>query len=272
MINGLGVVGWGVGGIEAEAAMLGQPITMLIPQVIGFKLTGKLAAGATATDFVLTVTQMLRKKGVVGKFVEFYGAGVSALPLTDRATSPIWLPNTERPSASSPSTPRRSTTCASPGARRSTSISSRPTAKNKGSFTLLNRQNRSSPTRSSSILSSVEPCLAGPARPQDRVLLKDMKSLNPKYRQRRAQGARRRRQAAGQRCSHAGGSELRTDQRPVVIAAITSCTNTSNPSVLMAAGLLAKKAIEMGLDTKPWVKTSLAPGCQVVTDYPPKRG
>ncbi len=267
MINGLGVVGWGVGGIEAEAAMLGQPITMLIPQVVGFKLTGKLAPGATATDLVLTCTQMLRKKGVVGKFVEFYGPGVSSLPLTDRATVANMAPeygatigffpiddetlNYLRFSGRSPEQIALvEAYCKEQG------LWFNPAAEPKFSDTL------------ELDLSKVEPCVAGPARPQDRVLLKDMKSAftknvkdilkvesdtDPKL--------------SAKAVVQAGRESYELTNGSVVIAAITSCTNTSNPSVLMAAGLLAKKAVEHGLQTRPWVKTSLAPGSQVVTDY-----
>jgi aconitate hydratase len=221
MINGLGVVGWGVGGIEAEACMLGQPISMLLPEVVGFKLRGRLAEGCTATDLVLTVTQMLRKKGVVGKFVEFYGPGVAALPLPEQ----IALVEAY--------------------------------AKAQGLFLT---PDSTDPEYSDTLeldLSTVVPSMAGPKRPQDRINLPDVKknfldTLN-----------------AAQKTAEVStnGSKSTIQDGSVVIAAITSCTNTSNPSVMIAAGLLAKKAVEKGLKIKPWVKSSLAPGSKVVTDY-----
>jgi aconitate hydratase len=286
MINGLGVFGWGVGGIEAEAVMLGQPMAMLIPEVVGFELTGKLPAGATATDLVLTVTQMLRKKGVVDKFVEFFGAGIGALSLPDRATIANMAPEygatmgffpvdeetlaylrfTGRPEAHVQLVERYT---------KENMLWHDPSAKLRFSDTL------------SLDLSTVEPSLAGPARPQDRVPLKTSRRA-----WRRAVAG-----ILGDKCgadatavdtwSNEGGNAVSgapgtlsttkavtTDKGTfdlahgsVVIAAITSCTNTSNPSVLMAAGLLAQKAVAKGLTSKPWVKTSLAPGSQVVTDY-----
>ena len=283
MVNGLGVFGWGVGGIEAEAVMLGQPMAMLIPEVVGFELTGKLPPGATATDLVLTVTQMLRKKGVVDKFVEFYGAGIAALSLPDRATIANMAPEygatmgffpvdnetlsylrfTGRPDDHVQLVERYA---------KENLLWHDPTAKLRFSDTL------------SLDLSTVEPSMAGPARPQDRVPLKDSRRS-----WRRAVTA-----ILGDKCTedqttienwtNEGGHpapgvlgtsrDVKTDKGAfplghgaVVIAAITSCTNTSNPSVLIAAGLLAKKAVAKGLTSKPWVKTSLAPGSQVVTDY-----
>ena len=259
MVNGLGVLGWGVGGIEAEAAMLGQPMSMLIPQVVGFRLTGQLAEGATATDLVLTVTEMLRKKGVVGKFVEFYGPGVAALPIADRATIANMAPE-------------YGATCGvfpvDAESLRYLIFSGRPKwrvdlaeayLKEQG---LFHTASSPEPVFSDALaldLATVEPSVAGPKRPQDRVSLRRAKqawldalpALMPA--------------TANTLTPRDANGSLRHGS--VVIAAITSCTNTSNPSVMVAAGLLAKKAVECGLVTKPWVKTSLAPGSKVVTDY-----
>jgi aconitate hydratase len=257
MVNGLGVLGWGVGGIEAEAAMLGQPVSMLIPQVVGFKLTGQLPEGATATDLVLTVTQMLRKKGVVGKFVEFFGPGLDSMPLADRATIANMAPE-------------YGATCGIFPIDEETLIYLRLTgrsaahikrveayAKEQGLFRTANSPD---PIYSDTLeldLGKVEPSLAGPSRPQDRVALKDVKKsfldALPNLRKKDAKTP--------------GEAIHGLSHGKVVIAAITSCTNTSNPSVLIAAGLVAKKAAERGLETKPWVKTSLAPGSKAVTDY-----
>lgn len=263
MVNGLGVLGWGVGGIEAEAAMLGQPVSMLIPQVIGFKLTGRLTEGATATDLVLTVTEMLRKKGVVGKFVEFYGPGLAELPLADRATIANMAPE-------------YGATCGifpvDAETLRYLRFSGRPDeqirlveayTKEQGLFHTAQTPSASYSDTLELELGKVEPSLAGPKRPQDRVALgqvkkafetalPDLLSRVPK-------------KAAATPVSGTRDNQVRNGS--VVIAAITSCTNTSNPSVMMAAGLLAKKAVERGLKSKPWVKTSLAPGSKVVTDY-----
>jgi aconitate hydratase len=257
MINGLGVVGWGVGGIEAEACMLGQPISMLLPDVIGFKLKGKLAEGATATDLVLTVTQMLRKKGVVGKFVEFYGPGVAALALADRATIANMAPEYGATIGFFPIDEKTLDYLR---------LTNRPAqqvalveayAKAQGLFLTANSPEPEYSDTLELDLSKVVPSLAGPKRPQDRIDLPDVKknfihTLNEDPR--KAEVA-------------LNGSTSTIQDGAVVIAAITSCTNTSNPSVLMAAGLLAKKAVEKGLKSKPWVKTSLAPGSKVVTDY-----
>jgi aconitate hydratase len=255
MINGLGVVGWGVGGIEAEACMLGQPVSMLLPRVVGFKLHGKLREGATATDLVLTATQMLRKKGVVGKFVEYYGPGVGALSLADRATLANMAPEYGATIGVFPVDARTLDYL---------KLSNRPQAlielveayyQAQGMFL---EAGAPEPVYSDTLeldLASVVPSLAGPKRPQDRVELPGVKqnflaALN---------GAAKSVRAAGTDYTVADGA--------VVIAAITSCTNTSNPSVMMGAGLLAKRAVERGLTVKPWVKTSLAPGSKVVTDY-----
>jgi len=257
MINGLGVVGWGVGGIEAEACMLGQPISMLLPQVVGFKLRGKLPAGSTATDLVLTVTQMLRKKGVVGKFVEFYGSGVAALPLADRATIGNMAPEYGATIGFFPIDHQTLDYLR---------LSNRPPelialveayAKAQGLFL---SPDSPEPEYSDTLeldLSTVVPSLAGPKRPQDRINLPDVKknflaslTTAPKSAE-----------------IGTNGSKATLHDGSVVIAAITSCTNTSNPSVMVAAGLLAKKAVEKGLKTQPWVKSSLAPGSKVVSDY-----
>ncbi|MCC6811814.1 MAG: aconitate hydratase AcnA [Deltaproteobacteria bacterium] len=265
MINGLGVLGWGVGGIEAEAVMLGQPLYMLTPQVVGMKLSGELPSGCTATDLVLTVTQILRKKGVVDKFVEFYGPSVSKLSLADRATIANMAPEY---GATMGFFPVDGETCAflertgrSKGAR----VLERY-AKEQG---LWRESNAKDPVFTDTVeldLSTVEPSLAGPKRPQDRVPLKAMKttfkkSLTASVKE---NGFGLSEADLAKKASMKGGD---VSHGAVVIAAITSCTNTSNPSVLVAAGLVAKKAAEKGLTTKPWVKTSLAPGSRVVTEY-----
>jgi len=266
MVNGLGVLGWGVGGIEAEAAMLGQPVSMLIPEVVGFKVTGELREGITATDLVLTVTQMLRQKGVVGRFVEFYGEGVPALSLADRATIANMAPE-------------YGATCGFFGIDEKTLDYLRLTGRSEEQIALVEAYAREQglwltvgmpdPIFTDTLeldLSSVEPSLAGPKRPQDKVLLSQvdeefLSNLAEEYGQDPA-GVAKRYPVDGHDLGHGD----------VVIAAITSCTNTSNPSVLVAAGLVARKARERGLDRKPWVKTSLAPGSQVVTDYLDRAG
>lgn len=282
MINGLGVLGWGVGGIEAEAAMLGQPVSMLIPEVIGFKLSGKLKEGITATDLVLTVTQMLRKKGVVGKFVEFYGDGLAELPLADRATIANMAPEY---GATCGFFPVDDITL---GYLR---LSGRPEAsvqlveaysKAQG----LWREAGAEPLFSDSLsldMGSVEASLAGPKRPQDRVALGQVSQAFDDFVGLQLKPAAR---EEGRMLNEGGGGTAvggdqqsggidyqddghthRLQDGALVIAAITSCTNTSNPSVMMAAGLLAKKAVERGLQRQPWVKSSLAPGSKVVTEY-----
>ena len=308
MVNGLGVLGWGVGGIEAEAAMLGQPMSMLIPQVIGFKLTGELQEGATATDLVLTVTEMLRKHGVVGKFVEFHGAGLANLPLADRAT----IGNMS---------PEFGSTCAifpiDAETLRYLEFSGRPPelialveayAKEQG---LWHDEDSEEPTFSDELeldLSTVVPSIAGPKRPQDRVSLTDSKSgfqrslegyLPEEDPEDEAvsesfpasdpvsthvangvghePGATGGAQVAARHSSRVpvtleDGTETELDHGHVVIAAITSCTNTSNPSVMLGAGILARNAVQKGLKVKPWVKTSLAPGSKVVTEYLDRAG
>ncbi|KYQ96124.1 aconitate hydratase AcnA [Serratia plymuthica] len=263
MINGLGILGWGVGGIEAEAAMLGQPVSMLIPDVVGFKLTGKLSEGITATDLVLTVTQMLRKHGVVGKFVEFYGDGLASLPLADRATIANMSPEF---GATCGFFPVDEVTLGymKLSGRSDEQIALVETyAKAQGMW----RHPGDEPVFTSTLaldMSTVVASLAGPKRPQDRVALPDV----PK-----AFNAATELDIASQKSKSEfksftlSGREHELHNGAVVIAAITSCTNTSNPSVMMAAGLLAKNAVNKGLRTKPWVKTSLAPGSKVVTDY-----
>ncbi|HEY1959373.1 MAG TPA: aconitate hydratase AcnA [Polyangiaceae bacterium] len=262
MVNGLGVLGWGCGGIEAEAAMLGQPVTMLLPQVVGFELTGKLREGATATDLVLTVTQMLRKKGVVGKFVEFYGQGVSTISVADRATIANMAPEYGATCGIFPVDEKTLDYLRFTGRSDSQVALVEGYAKAQGLF--FDPKHVPSFTDTLHLdLGAVEPCMAGPKRPQDRVLLGEVKqsfygSLD----------AMLNREAGGPRSNPTDG----IDHGSVVIAAITSCTNTSNPSVLVAAGLLAKNAVEKGLTVKPHVKTSLAPGSQVVPEYLAKAG
>ncbi len=295
MINGLGVLGWGVGGIEAEAAMLGQAVSMLVPQVVGYKLTGKLREGATATDLVLTVTQALRKLGVVGKFVEFYGPGIAELPLADRATI-------------SNMAPEYGATCGIFPVDAETLRYLRLTGRSKEQIALVEAYYKEqglfhttgSPeaeyTQTLELdLATVEPSVAGPKRPQDRVLLKDAATSFaqqlPSLLAPTAKPLGTRTAVAWERKSVADSAvaeplhvtttvkeRFNVDPDPyldhgsVVIAAITSCTNTSNPSVMVAAGILAKKAVEKGLTVPPWVKTSLAPGSRVVTDYYQKSG
>jgi len=257
MINGLGVLGWGVGGIEAEAALLGQPVSMLIPQVVGFKLSGKLPEGSTATDLVLTVTEMLRKKGVVGKFVEFYGSGLAGLPLADRATIANMAPEYGATCGIFPVDMETLRYLRFTGRSDEQIALVEAYCKEQG---LFHTENTPEATYSDSLsldLASVEPSIAGPKRPQDRVRLSNARSSFEQA----LPGLQR----PGAKKAVASNGNLRDGS--VVIAAITSCTNTSNPSVLVAAGLLAKKAVEKGLDTKPWVKTSLAPGSKVVTEY-----
>jgi aconitate hydratase len=258
MVNGLGVFGWGVGGIEAEAAMLGQPLSMLVPDVVGFKLHGRLPEGATATDLVLMVTEMLRKKGVVGQFVEFYGTGLSNLTLPDRATIANMAPEY---GATMGFFPVDSETLAY---LRFTGRSAERLALVEA-YTRLQGLFRTDQTADPIFtdtleldLSKVEPTLAGPKRPQDRVPLRQAKSSFAKA----MEGAAPKRVEVRN-----NGDHFELSNGSVVIAAITSCTNTSNPSLMLGAGLLAKKAVERGLESKPWVKTSLAPGSKVVTDY-----
>jgi aconitate hydratase len=267
MVNGLGVLGWGVGGIEAEAAMLGQPVSMLIPHVIGFHLKGKLPPGATATDLVLTVTQMLRKKGVVGKFVEFFGSGLMSLTLADRATIANMAPEYGATCGIFPIDARTIEYLALTGRAKDHVATVEAYAKAQG---LFHDEHTPSAHYTDTIeldLGTVEPSLAGPKRPQDRVALgAAKKSFHDALPSLLAVG-----KTPDSRPTKVDGMGT-IDHGSVVIAAITSCTNTSNPSVLVGAGLLAKKAVEKGLSRKPWVKSSLAPGSKVVTEYLEKSG
>src|SRR6266853_40006 len=258
MVNALGVFGWGVGGIEAEAAMLGQPSSMLIPEVIGFRLHGRLSAGATATDLVLTVTEMLRKKGVVGKFVEFYGSGLSTLSVPDRATIANMAPEYGATMGYFPVD--KETLAYLQFTARSAEQIALVEAYCKEQM-LFRTDETPAPMFNDTLeldLGTVEPTVAGPKRPQDRVALRQAKSSFTKV-------------VEGTTAKHVAvrnnGDSFDLSSGSVVIAAITSCTNTSNPSLMLGAGLLAKKAVERGLHVKPWVKTSLAPGSKVVTDY-----
>ena len=271
MINGLAVLGWGVGGIEAEAAMLGQPIPMLIPEVIGFKLTGAMAEGVTATDLVLTIVQMLRKKGVVGKFVEFYGPGLLNLTLEDMATIANMAPEYGATCGFFPVSQQTIAFLQQTGRPAETVALVEAYAKEQGMWVDADSPEPVFTDTLSLDISEVLPSIAGPKRPQDKVLLSDaatafMSSLANDFGKAGHETARVPVKAAKDQvaCDLGHGD--------VVIAAITSCTNTSNPSVLIAAGLVAKKAHEKGLKVKPWVKTSLAPGSQVVTDYLAKAG
>jgi aconitate hydratase len=266
MVNGLGVLGWGVGGIEAEAAMLGQPMPMLIPQVVGFKLAGSLREGATATDLVLTVTEILRKRGVVGKFVEFFGAGLAALPLADRATIANMAPEYGATCGIFPVDDETLRYLRLSGRSPDQIALVEAYCKEQGLFAGPGCREAEYSEVVQLDLSTVEPSVAGPKRPQDRVALSDVKrsfetALPSLAKPKKAATAA----GAPAPATEVGDPSVKTGS--VVIAAITSCTNTSNPYVLVAAGLLAKKAVELGLRSKPWVKTSLAPGSQVVTAY-----
>jgi aconitate hydratase len=268
MINGLGVLGWGVGGIEAEAAMLGQPVTMLIPQVIGFRLTGRLKPGATATDLVLTVTEMLRKKGVVDKFVEYFGDGLAGLPLADRATISNMAPEYGSTCGIFPIDEETIRYLQLSGRSQERIDLVTAYARHQGMW----RNQGEKPAQYTDVLEldlgTVEPSLAGPRRPQDRVLLKAAKSTYESNAKKAAEERAARNAAAkGTANVSLNGSSFELQDGAVLIAAITSCTNTSNPSVMLGAGLLARKARQRGLKAKPWVKTSLAPGSRVVTDY-----
>ena len=267
MVNGLGVLGWGVGGIEAEAALLGQPVSMLIPRVVGFKLKGELPLGTTATDLVLVITEMLRKHGVVGKFVEFYGPGVTALPMANRAT----IGNMS---------PEYGSTCAIFPIDQETLRYLELTGRSKEQSELVEKYSKATglwhdpsatPRYSENLeldLATVVPSISGPKRPQDRISLKDAKSsyekIIPTYYSDKTK--------LDPVQVNLNGKSTTVKNGDVVIASITSCTNTSNPSVMLGAALLAKKAVEKGLKSKPWVKTTLAPGSKVVTDYYDKAG
>jgi len=263
MVNGLGVLGWGVGGIEAEAAMLGQPVSMLIPKVVGFKLNGSIPTGATATDVVLTITEMLRKHGVVGKFVEFYGAGVGSVPLANRATIGNMSPEFGSTAAMFPIDDVTLDYLRITGRPQEQIDLVEAYAKAQG----LWHDPSVEPKFSEYLeldLSTVVPSIAGPKRPQDRIVLSKAKeafeAALPTY------------APAMSNPAQVAGEDFAVDHGHVTIASITSCTNTSNPSVMLAAGLLAKKAVAKGLKAKPWVKTSLAPGSKVVTEYYSKAG
>jgi len=262
MVNGLGVLGWGVGGIEAEAAMLGQPVAMLIPEVVGFKLTGKLPEGATGTDLVLRVTQMLRERGVVGKFVEFFGTGLTSLPLAARATIANMAPEYGATMGFFPVDAETLNYLRFTGRDEDLVQLVEAYAKAQG---LFRTDDTPDPVFSDTLaldLGEVEPAIAGPKRPQDRVPLKTSKADWEKNLLATIDPA-----TVNASVSITNGSSFDLKHGSVVIAAITSCTNTSNPEVMLGAGLLAKKAVEKGLKTPPWVKTSLAPGSQVVTEY-----
>ena len=258
MVNGLGVLGWGVGGIEAEAAMLGQPLSMLMPDVVGFKLHGRLPEGATATDLVLTVTEMLRKKGVVGAFVEFYGTGLSSLTLPDRATIANMAPEYGATMGFFPVDAETLAYLRFTGRSAERIALVEAYCKLQGMFRTDQTPDPLFTDTLELDLGKVEPTLAGPKRPQDRVPLRQAKASFAKALEGTAQ-----KQVAVKN----DGDQFELSSGSVVIAAITSCTNTSNPSLMLGAGLVAKKAVERGLQTKPWVKTSLAPGSKVVTDY-----
>ena len=264
MINGLGVLGWGVGGIEAEAAMLGQPISMLIPQVVGFKLTGELAEGTTATDLVLTVVQMLRQQGVVGKFVEFYGEGIARLSLEDQATIANMAPEYGATMGYFPVNVATLKYLRFSGRDEEQVALVEAYTKTQGLFYEAGVDTAIYTANLSLDMSTVVPSISGPKRPQDRIELSKSKATWQKDLQVLKGGSK------GSVVVEGSGYDLQDGD--VVIAAITSCTNTSNPSVMVAAGLVAKKAVELGLDIKPWVKPSLAPGSKVVTDYLAKAG
>ena len=280
MVNGLGVLGWGVGGIEAEAGMLGQPVSMLIPQVVGFELTGRLAEGATATDLVLTVVEMLRARGVVGKFVEFFGDGLDELPLADRATIANMAPEYGATCGLFPVDGETLAYLRLSG-RSSVQVELvEAYARAQGFF----RESGDAPAKYSDTLAldmgDVVPSIAGPKRPQDRIALADAQEsfarvLREDFSARgsaTAAGGTAVAETTGGVKTVIRGSECEIGHGAVVIAAITSCTNTSNPAVMVGAGLVAKRAVERGLQVKPWVKTSLAPGSKVVTDYLTKSG
>ena len=264
MINGLAVLGWGVGGIEAEAAMLGQPISMRIPEVIGFKLTGELQEGTTATDLVLTVTQMLRSEGVVGKFVEFYGPGLEHLAIADRATIANMAPEYGATCGFFPVDQETIAYLKFSGRAPERVELVETYAKAQG---LWRDSSTPDPIFSGNVelnISTVEPSIAGPRRPQDKILLRKAKRT---FEALVTEELDRRKKSADNVMTTDEGQEHEISDGAIVIAAITSCTNTSNPSVMLAAGLLARNAVKFGLKVKPWVKTSLAPGAKVVTDY-----
>jgi aconitate hydratase len=268
MVNGLGVLGWGVGGIEAEAAMLGQPITMLIPNVIGFELTGELRPGTTATDLVLTVTEMLRKKGVVDKFVEFYGDGLANLPLADRATIANMAPEFGSTCGIFPIDGETIRYLEMTGRSAEQIALVEAYARHQGMWREQGQRAADYTDVLCLDLATVEPSLAGPKRPQDRVPLAHAKATYRAHLAKMAEErSRKNPSATGSATATVAGNSFEVSDGAVLIAAITSCTNTSNPAVLVAAGLLARNARRRGLTSKPWVKTSLAPGSRVVTAY-----
>ena len=266
MINGLSVLGWGVGGIEAEAAMLGQPISMVVPEVIGFEISGKLKEGTTATDLVLTITEILRKQGVVGKFVEFYGNGLKELSIPDRATISNMAPEYGATCGFFPIDEETINFLKISGRTKSDIELTKKYAIHQGLWEDYKKNKRVYSATLKLNLASIVPSLAGPKRPQDKIVLSNVsdsftKSLNNEFKKENISNI-----------SSVKNSNFELDHGHVAIAAITSCTNTSNPSVMIGAGILAKKAFKLGLKSKPWVKTSLAPGSKVVTDYLTKSG
>ena len=267
MINGLSVLGWGVGGIEAEAAMLGQPISMVVPEVVGFEIVGKPKEGTTATDLVLTITEILRKKGVVGKFVEFFGSGLKDLSVADRATIANMAPEYGATCGIFPIDNETIKFLESTGRPKDEIALTKKYAKEQDMWeTYSKKRNIVYTTNIKLNLSTIVPCLSGPKRPQDKIELPKvarsfMESLKKDFNIKKTDSL-----------SRVKGKNYSIDHGHVAIAAITSCTNTSNPSVMLGAGILAKKAYDLGLRTKPWVKTSLAPGSKVVTDYLIKSG
>jgi len=267
MINGLSVLGWGVGGIEAEAAMLGQPISMVVPEVVGFEVVGKLKEGTTATDLVLTITEILRKKGVVSKFVEFFGSGLKDLPVADRATIANMAPEYGATCGIFPIDDETIKFLEATGRPKDEIALTKKYAKEQGMWESHTKKNTTVYTSKIKLdLSSIVPCLSGPKRPQDKIELPNVaksfdNSLKVDFQT-----------ASKSKISKVKNKKFTIDHGHVAIAAITSCTNTSNPSVMIGAGLLAQKAYKLGLRKKPWVKTSLAPGSKVVTDYLVKSG
>ncbi|MEN8214175.1 MAG: aconitate hydratase AcnA, partial [Pseudomonadota bacterium] len=269
MVNGVGVLGWGVGGIEAEASMLGQPVSMLIPRAVGFKLTGQLPEGTTATDLVLTIVEMLRRHGVVGKFVEFYGPAIGSLPMGDRATIANMAPEYGATCGLFPIDAETLDYLRLTGRSDEQVALVEAYAKAQGMF---HTDETPEATYSETLeldLSTIVPSLAGPRRPQDRVLLSESKQ---EFARSLAELKQERNISSKAVTATIDGEEVELDDGSVVIAAITSCTNTSNPSVMLGAGLVAKKAVERGVRVKPWVKTSLGPGSMVVTEYLEKSG
>ncbi len=264
MINGLGVLGWGVGGIEAEAAMLGQPVSMLVPKVVGFKITGELVEGTTATDLVLTIVEQLRAHGVVGKFVEFYGDGLDHLPLADQATIANMAPEYGATCGIFPIDQDTLDYMALTGRSQQQIDLTEAYAKKLGMFRYSGKPEADYNEYITLDISSIEPAIAGPKRPQDRISLNKAKAVFAKHYQEMTGKDLEQKLS---RTINLNGQNVELNDASIVIASITSCTNTSNPSVMIGAGLVARKAAELGLTVKPWVKTSLAPGSRVVTEY-----